>query len=522
MEQETLEGPRFPARSLPTMALPGYYSKKRRNRFIILGLLAASLIGILALFLAFVVTKEAPLPMVEEDVPKGRIAAPEFLFVITGGPDDLALKKPLDVAIHPNGDVYITTGTLKYGKGRVEVTDADGNFKFAFDNIRDGTLKSPVGIAISPTGKVYVSDVRKKAVYIFSATGKYEATFIPDKKSDFVWSPLGLAFDTRGNLYVTDTYSEHRLLVFDTQGNLKNTIGTMGATNKKGQLPGKFYFPNDVFVDRKDGRVFVADSNNRRVQVFSPQGKYLYTVETAGLPRGIWVDRRDRLYVVDALGHDVSVFKKTDKEGPAMAIFGEQGVEFGQLLYPNGMTLDAAERRIYVTNRENDRVEVWGWPVIGAAQGTVRKVLPLVPLIIPPGLFLVWLLTRRRRFFVDQKFLNNMVNHEHIRELKGKGGKVFAHPEVYEKFKNYVEHGIVAGDIIRPVRVDPSLVTHTENQHGLKEELATLFAKAGRGWTKPRILSEHDDAHRVAFKLNIESMDHKLFTEFYDIKTDKK
>lgn len=509
----------------PTMALSSYFDKKRRNRLIALGVLAACILAVLILWGMFAMTKEAPLPMVQETAStKGRITPPSFLFVITGGPDDLALRKPLDVAVAPDGNVYVTTSAQKYGSGRVEVFDADGNYKFSFNRVGgNGTLRAPVGIAINSKGTVYVTDIRLKGVFIYDSAGKFLGKFKPDNKADYVWGPLGIAFDGADNLYVTDVYSEHQVLVFKPDGDLKLKFGSTATTNKKGEYPGKFFFPNDVFVD-KDGSIFVADSNNRRVQVFSPAGKYLYTVETAGLPRGIAVDARNRLYVVDALGHDVSIFKKDDKSisPQALAIFGEQGVEFGQLLYPNGLTLDNAERRIYVTNRENNRVEVWGWPVAASNASVAKKTISLLPLLIPPLLLLGWLITRRRRIFADEPFMQQIINHNHLEHLAKTHKKVFVDPDVYEAYKDYREGDIVVGDYLVPIKVDPALAANTSKIHNIDDELGTIFAAASKGWTRPRILAEKDDAHRVATKLNIESMDHRLFNEFHGLELNTK
>ncbi len=507
---------------LPTMATAEYFRAKQRNRIIILALLAACLLAVGIKFSSFVTAKAQPLPLATDPATKkGTIDPPGFLFVITGGPNDLALKKPLDVAVAPNGDVYVTSNTAKYNQGRVEVFSGTGDYKFSFSDIKGGTLQAPVSLAVNKAGQVYVADIRAKAVYVFSAAGKYLSTFRPDIGQDGKWNPVGLTFDGQDNLYVTDIYAEHQVLVFGPNGQLKFKFGGTASVSQKGQYPGKFFFPNDVAVDSQ-GYIYVADSNNRRVEVFSAAGKYMYTIETAGLPRGIFVDKKDRLYVVDALGHDVSVYKKTAKEGPALTIFGAQGVEFGQLLYPNGLTLDASQNRIYVTNRENNRVEVFGWPVAAAAVAPVATAVSVVPLIIPSSLFVAWLFVRRRRYFVDHRFMDNVVKHKHLRDLAKKRGKIFVEQSVYDRFKDYREGDLIAGEVLHPISVEPALVGTMGQAHGLDHEAATLFAKASRGWIKPRILSEAVKAHETAGQLNMESMDHALFAEFYGLDTSTK
>jgi DNA-binding beta-propeller fold protein YncE len=308
------------------------------------------------------------------------------------------------------------------------------------------------------------------------------------------------------------------VLVFDKKGKLLLQFGATGMITKQGQLAGKFYFPNGVLVDR-GGDIYVADSNNRRVQVFSSTGKYLRTVETAGLPRGIAIDSSDRLYVVDALGHDVSVFKKTAARGPALTVFGDQGIALGQMLYPNGLKVDDSGARIFVADRENNRVDVFEWPESEqSVLAPIKKAIPLSGLLIPPALLAFGLLNRRRRFFADRQFMNNIVQYNHLEELKSKAKKVYVSAEAYDQFKGYQEGSLKAADVMVPVKTDDEAVKAMKKAHDLDEDTASLFAGAKRGITKPRIMAETKEAHLAALDLRIESMDHELFTEFYNVK----
>jgi len=506
----------------PTMALPSYYARRRRNMLLALFLLLLCLITIAALFISYFFLREEPLPSVEKKA-ADKISPPQFLFVIPGGPGDLALVKPLDVKISPkNGRVYVTSRYPKYGKGRVEVFTQDGVFLFAFDKVGGGkTLRNPTYLTINQQGKVYVNDSRLKKVFIFSEDGKYLSTFDPDGNPDFEWAPLGIAFDKAGNLYATDVLDEHQIIVFDSTGRLKLKFGNTRSANQKGEFKGQFYFPNGIFVDR-DGKIFVADSNNRRVQAFSPKGKFLYIVETGGTPRGIWIDKKNRLYVSDALGHDVLVIRKNNKKGDPLCIFGEQGVEFAQFQYPNGLGLNKIENRIYVTDRENNRVQVWGWPVIQAVPAQARRGISVLALLIPPLLLLIWLLARRRRVYACNEFIEKIIDNHELEQLSNKHRRVFVAPETYESFKGYVEGDLEITDVIRPIKVKKEDIKNMQDSHGLNHELATIFARAKKGWKKPRIFSDQDDAHIVAQKLNVESMDHDLFVEHYNVKEEKR
>jgi DNA-binding beta-propeller fold protein YncE len=505
----------------PTMALAGFYTKAKRNKRIAIALILLGLSALTWIFVNYYTNRTEPLPKIETTSTSkvATVAPPTILFAIAGGPGELALNKPLDVALHPNGNIYATSGTAKYGVGRIEAFTPNGDFLFAFNNIEGGTLKAPVSIAIDSAGKIYVSDVRLKAIEMFSETGKYLGKVNPNGDKEYQWNPVGMAFDEEDNLYVTDTFSEHQVIVLDKTGKIKFKFGSTGSANKKGEFLGKFFFPNDIAIDSQNKNIYVADSNNRRVEVFSMAGKYQRVIETAGLPRGIVIDNRDRLYVVDALGHDVSIFKKTAPTEPtAMAVFGGQGIELGQLLYPNGVTAEKDGRRIFVADRENNRIDVFEWPASEQSVVTpVAKAVPLGGLLVPFGLALTWLFGRRRRYFADRGFMENITSHHHLADLKKKVGHVFVAAEVFEAFKNYREGDIVGGDVMSVIDPDEAAVKAAVMSHSLDPEVAVLFAGAQRGLVKPRILTEVDEAHLAALDKNIETMDHDLFTEYFGI-----
>jgi sugar lactone lactonase YvrE len=405
--------------------------------------------------------------------------------------------------------------------GRVEVFRPDGTYLFSFNQIgidKNGqplTIKSPLYIAINKAGNVYVSDKSYDSILIFNAQGQFISKFVPNLDPAFRWAPVGMTFDNEDNLYVTDVLSQHRVLVFDRQGKLKLQFGATAMTDKKGESPGKFYFPNDIFVDR-DKKIFVADSNNRRIQVFSPEGKYLYMISMGGLPRGIAIDEADRLYVVDGLGHNITVYKKTDKNAKSITAFGGQGTQFGQFLYPNGLVLEKGGHRIFVTDRENNRIQVWTWPTVAAAVSpNVKKAMPVGLFLGALALLLAWRLLRRRRYFASMKFISEIVADRQLYALKRVAKKVYVHPATYEKYKKYSEGDVAGEDVLRPLTADELQVESYKVNENLGDEAALLFAGAGKGLVKPRMLSNDARSHIVAQKLNLESMDYRLFLDYY-------
>ena len=268
---------------------------------------------------------------------------------------------PLGVAASASGDrVYVTESD---GTRLVRVFDAKGTSV--------GTLKPPAStgvshipmyVAINPTTQdVYVSDRTTASIYVYDANAKYLRTFAPKGDLGGKWNPLGMAFAPDGTLYATDVRGKdnktHRVLAFAPDGTLLRSIGAPGSLN----------YPNGIVVDRQ-GNIAVSDSSNGRLVIFDVAGKVLATINQGvgegdlGMPRGAAVDDAGRLYVVDLADHMVRVYA-TDKSKPTPTYIGSIGGE-GQLdgtfEYPNGVAADTRSH-IYVTDRENNRVQVWGY-----------------------------------------------------------------------------------------------------------------------------------------------------------------
>jgi DNA-binding beta-propeller fold protein YncE len=272
---------------------------------------------------------------------------------------------PLGVAVSASGDrVYVTESD---GQRVVRAYDHAGKqtaiLKPPASTGVGQTAHLPMYVAINPTTQdVYVSDRLTSSIYIYDANGKYLRTFAPKGNLGGKWNPLGLAFAPDGTLYVTDVRGEdtknHRIVAFSPDGTLVRSIGK----------PGTLSFPNGIVVD-SHGNIEVSDSNNGRLVVFNAAGTVLATIAQGigegdlGLPRGAAVDDAGRLYVVDTSDHQVRIFKIGDLNAPMptyIGSFGTEGQLDGTFEYPNGVATDK-RAHIYITDRENNRVQVWGY-----------------------------------------------------------------------------------------------------------------------------------------------------------------
>lgn len=271
------------------------------------------------------------------------------------GPEGAPLARPLAVAFSPRGDrLYVTEGA---GERTTVVLDRNGVpiGRLAPPDTQPGG-RLPLYIAVDAGGTVYVSDRLRGVIDMYSPSGEHKGTYQPEGEAPL--APMGLAFDRQGNFYVTDIPDgEHRLLVYDTAGKLKLSFG------KQGPEQGQFSFPSGIAVDAS-GRIFVADSNNSRVQIFDSGGTPLEIIGRGGIgslaiPRGLAIDDEGRLLIVDTNGQVVEVWDVAGSPKRLYA-FGGQGVGDGEFDYPNGITLDRSGR-LYVTDRMNNRIHVWSY-----------------------------------------------------------------------------------------------------------------------------------------------------------------
>lgn len=114
----------------------------------------------------------------------------------------------------------------------------------------------------------------------------------------------GICVDAQDRLYVADSCN-HRVQVFTSEGQFIREFG------KPGSGPGELSYPYDVKVDA-GGNVFVCEFGNSRIQVFDGNGQAVEIIGKAGgrpgefnNPWAIALDSKGNLYVADSLNHRV-------------------------------------------------------------------------------------------------------------------------------------------------------------------------------------------------------------------------
>jgi len=202
-----------------------------------------------------------------------------------------------------------------------------------------GGTKGHQVIKFSPDGKVLLT------------IGKPGGAAAPD----YFFQPNDVYVAPNGDVFIGEGHGggNSRMFKFDKTGKLLTTWGKLGSG------PGEFSQPHAIAMDSQ-GRLFVADRSNNRVQVFrGDSGQLRLKFGTRGLyvgnlvrPKGVAVDSEGNIYVVESYYDRLLVF---DKHGNFLMPIGGTGQETGRFYLPAGVWIDS-RNRVFVADMFNGRV----------------------------------------------------------------------------------------------------------------------------------------------------------------------
>ena len=165
-------------------------------------------------------------------------------------------------------------------------------------------------------------------------------------------NPWGVAVNSEGKLWVVDS-ANNRVEEFSSSGGYITKFGEAGSGS------GQLKEPEGIALDSA-GHIWVVDTGNNRIEEFSSAGAFMATVGSLGTesgkfkaPAALAFDSKGNMWVADS-GN--SRIEKFDKEAKYSSEFGSAGSEPGKLAEPKGIAVDSGEH-IWVADTGNNRIQ---------------------------------------------------------------------------------------------------------------------------------------------------------------------
>ena len=252
------------------------------------------------------------------------------------------------MAVNSKGQVYV----FNRGTHPMLVLDREGNVESWWG---DGVFGNLHGVTIGPDDSVFCVDNGDSTMRKFTADGKLLMTLgTPNQPAGKMSGepfcvPTHVAIDKRnGDFYVADGYSNARVHKYDPNGKYLSSFGESGTGE------GQFNIVHNIDTD-KNGWLYVADRENHRVQIFSPEGKYETQWNNLSRAAAIYIDSRgdeEIAYIGEYfcgigsndIGTDLGPrVTMMSLDGKVLGRAGRQsyGDEAGRFYSPHGLAVDA-------------------------------------------------------------------------------------------------------------------------------------------------------------------------------------
>jgi DNA-binding beta-propeller fold protein YncE len=264
-------------------------------------------------------------------------------------PREVMLGPSASVATDAKGHLFV----FNRGTQPLAEFDANGKFVRAFGQ---GLFIRPHGLRIDADGNFWATDVAAHTVMKLNPQGEVVLTIGTKGQAGQINEPNDVAISPGGDIFIAQGHGGPNpgIAKFDKNGNFITSWGG------KGTEPGKFQVAHSAAFDPR-GRLWVADRENQRIQIFNPDGGFVSELKYAGLPCGIHIGR-DSIYMVNGFAGQLL---RLDLDGNVLGAAGRAGAGLGEFGEAHYVAVGPGED-IYVAD-----------PVNGPVQKFVRKPVPV-------------------------------------------------------------------------------------------------------------------------------------------------
>tara|TARA_R110002111_G_scaffold153375_1_gene220181 strand:- start:145063 stop:146925 length:1863 start_codon:yes stop_codon:yes gene_type:complete len=257
--------------------------------------------------------------------------------------EGIKIPAPRSVNVGPNDELYVLDNA-----GRVLVYNSSDELIRQW-KMPDYEVGKPEGVCVLKNGQIAVADTHYHRVVFFDDQGNVQKMLgeYGEGPSQFIY-PVSVVQDPAGNIYVCEYGNNDRVQKFSEQGEYLLEFGKVGTA------PGEFQRPAGMLWH--NGKIYVSDAINNRIQVFSDDGTFLEILGTKSggiplyYPYDIAIDRaNEELYIVE---YGAGRVTKTNLEGRILGRFGKTGTNQGEFITPWGLTVNSKEQ-VYVADTGN-------------------------------------------------------------------------------------------------------------------------------------------------------------------------
>jgi DNA-binding beta-propeller fold protein YncE len=333
-------------------------------------------------------------------LPASAQTAPEIAFDAAADPlnlpDDVYFGEVGGVATNSRGDVFVytRTGHPTISIGSARAFAHGGSRLFQFD--RTGRFVREIGkdiyafmfaqqVRIDPQDNIWIVDQMTNTVLKFDPEGRVvmilgrKAESIPSPargpgaggtpapnlpanalpgsglQADLFNRPTDVAFDAAGNIYVADGVGNQRVAKFDKNGVFIKSWGS------KGTEPGQFAAARAIAIDAQNN-VYVADSGNKRIQVFDSNGGFKSEIRNVGAPQALCITPGPNQVLYSSNSNppnDIDTageIYKLKLDGTVVGKFGKAGRTAKEFNFVNAIDC-RSENNLYIGEIGNLRVQ---------------------------------------------------------------------------------------------------------------------------------------------------------------------
>ncbi|MBI3119907.1 MAG: SMP-30/gluconolactonase/LRE family protein [Candidatus Hydrogenedentes bacterium] len=265
----------------------------------------------------------------------------------TPGTRDGSFVRPRAIAVN-EAEVFVIDTT-----GRVQVFTEDGQFLRLW-NLPEFQNGTPTGITFPTGDRIVIADTHYSRIleYTRDAQLAHQWGAYGSGPDQFIY-PTDAECDAAGNYYISEYGQDaERIHVFDRDRQFIRQWGAAGsATGSFNRVMALALAP--------DGRLYVADTANHRVQCFQCDGTFVRTIgaDTADTsmkyPHDLALAPDGTLLVAEYGAHRVSRYRS---DGALLAAYGEPGRGPGQLHGPRGVAVSPADQ-VFVADTDNHRIQ---------------------------------------------------------------------------------------------------------------------------------------------------------------------